>query len=101
MELSWINATLQVAPQSGSNPQPSTLNPKPETRNPKPETRNPKPETRHTKPETRHTKPEPLNPKPETRNPNEQCLYSPNAYRGFAREFLKDVERLDPKTVRP
>lgn len=28
-----------------------------------------------------------------------ECLYSPNAYRGFAREFLKDVERADASTV--
>merc|ERR1719183_3447779 len=28
-----------------------------------------------------------------------ECIYSPNAYRGFAREFLKDIERIDPRTV--
>lgn len=28
-----------------------------------------------------------------------ECIYSPNAYRGFAREFLKDIERADPATV--
>jgi len=28
-----------------------------------------------------------------------ECIYSPNAYRGFAREFLKDLERADPTTV--
>ena len=28
-----------------------------------------------------------------------ECIYSPNAYRGFAREFLKDIERVDPRTV--
>jgi cytoplasmic tRNA 2-thiolation protein 1 len=28
-----------------------------------------------------------------------ECLYSPNAYRGFAREFLKDLERKRPRAV--
>jgi cytoplasmic tRNA 2-thiolation protein 1 len=28
-----------------------------------------------------------------------ECIYSPNAYRGFAREFLKEVERVDPSSV--
>ena len=28
-----------------------------------------------------------------------ECIYSPNAYRGYAREFLKDLERIRPKTI--
>lgn len=28
-----------------------------------------------------------------------ECLYSPNAYRGFAREFLKDLEKLRPSAI--
>ena len=28
-----------------------------------------------------------------------ECIYSPNAYRGFAREFIKDLERLRPRAV--
>ncbi|CAA7042544.1 unnamed protein product [Microthlaspi erraticum] len=28
-----------------------------------------------------------------------ECIYSPNAYRGFAREFIKDLERLRPKAI--
>ncbi|KAG9139489.1 hypothetical protein Leryth_024050 [Lithospermum erythrorhizon] len=28
-----------------------------------------------------------------------ECLYSPNAYRGFAREFIKDLERLRPRAI--
>uniref|UniRef100_A0A0D9VLD9 Cytoplasmic tRNA 2-thiolation protein 1 n=1 Tax=Leersia perrieri TaxID=77586 RepID=A0A0D9VLD9_9ORYZ len=27
------------------------------------------------------------------------CIYSPNAYRGFAREFIKDLERLRPRAI--
>jgi cytoplasmic tRNA 2-thiolation protein 1 len=28
-----------------------------------------------------------------------ECLYSPNAYRGFAREFLKELERVRPRAI--
>jgi tRNA(Ile)-lysidine synthase TilS/MesJ len=28
-----------------------------------------------------------------------ECIYSPNAYRGFAREFLKDLERIRPSAI--
>jgi cytoplasmic tRNA 2-thiolation protein 1 len=28
-----------------------------------------------------------------------ECLYSPNAYRGFAREFLKDLEKVRPSAI--
>ena len=28
-----------------------------------------------------------------------ECVYSPNAYRGFAREFLKELERVRPRAV--
>ncbi|KAK7310553.1 hypothetical protein RJT34_08126 [Clitoria ternatea] len=28
-----------------------------------------------------------------------ECIYSPNAYRGFAREFIKDLERMRPKAI--
>eukprot|EP01087_Luapelamoeba_hula_P012423 TRINITY_DN3462_c0_g2_i1.p1 TRINITY_DN3462_c0_g2~~TRINITY_DN3462_c0_g2_i1.p1 ORF type:complete len:421 (+),score=78.13 TRINITY_DN3462_c0_g2_i1:3-1265(+) len=28
-----------------------------------------------------------------------ECIYSPNAYRGFAREFLKDLERVRPIAI--
>lgn len=28
-----------------------------------------------------------------------ECVYSPNAYRGHAREFLKNLERIRPRTV--
>ena len=28
-----------------------------------------------------------------------ECVYSPNAYRGFAREFLKELERIRPRSV--
>jgi cytoplasmic tRNA 2-thiolation protein 1 len=28
-----------------------------------------------------------------------ECIYSPMAYRGFAREYLKDLERINPKTI--
>ena len=28
-----------------------------------------------------------------------ECIYSPNAYRGFARTFIKDLERVDPLTI--
>ncbi|CDY17861.1 BnaC04g03580D [Brassica napus] len=28
-----------------------------------------------------------------------ECIYSPNAYRGFAREFIKDLERLRPRAI--
>ena len=28
-----------------------------------------------------------------------ECKYSPNAYRGFAREFLKELERVRPRAV--
>jgi len=28
-----------------------------------------------------------------------ECLYSPNAYRGFAREFLKDLEKIRPSAI--
>uniref|UniRef100_A0A0E0C491 Cytoplasmic tRNA 2-thiolation protein 1 C-terminal domain-containing protein n=1 Tax=Oryza meridionalis TaxID=40149 RepID=A0A0E0C491_9ORYZ len=27
------------------------------------------------------------------------CIYSPNAYRGFAREFIKDLERMRPRAI--
>ncbi|KAG7020429.1 Cytoplasmic tRNA 2-thiolation protein 1 [Cucurbita argyrosperma subsp. argyrosperma] len=28
-----------------------------------------------------------------------KCIYSPNAYRGFAREFIKDLERIRPRAI--
>lgn len=28
-----------------------------------------------------------------------ECVYAPNAYRGFARDFLKDLERVRPQTI--
>jgi cytoplasmic tRNA 2-thiolation protein 1 len=28
-----------------------------------------------------------------------ECIYSPNAYRGFARELIKDLERVRPQTI--
>nr|GMD99254.1 cytoplasmic tRNA 2-thiolation protein 1 [Ipomoea batatas] len=28
-----------------------------------------------------------------------ECIYSPNAYRGFAREFIKDLERIRPRSI--
>ncbi|MCO5581242.1 hypothetical protein L7F22_035120 [Adiantum nelumboides] len=28
-----------------------------------------------------------------------ECIYSPNAYRGFAREFIKDLEAIRPRAV--
>lgn len=28
-----------------------------------------------------------------------ECIYSPNAYRGFAREFLKDLEKIRPSSI--
>ncbi|CAG9309884.1 unnamed protein product [Blepharisma stoltei] len=28
-----------------------------------------------------------------------ECVYSPNAYRGYAREFLKDLERIRPRAI--
>ncbi|KAK8933342.1 Cytoplasmic tRNA 2-thiolation protein 1 [Platanthera zijinensis] len=28
-----------------------------------------------------------------------ECIYSPNAYRGFAREFIKDLERIRPQAI--
>lgn len=28
-----------------------------------------------------------------------ECIYSPNAYRGFAREFIKDLERIRPMAI--
>lgn len=28
-----------------------------------------------------------------------ECIYAPNAYRGFAREFLKDLERIRPSAI--
>lgn len=28
-----------------------------------------------------------------------ECIYSPNAYRGFAREFLKDLEAVRPTAI--
>ncbi|KAL6912086.1 hypothetical protein ACP4OV_000891 [Aristida adscensionis] len=28
-----------------------------------------------------------------------RCIYSPNAYRGFAREFIKDLERIRPRAI--
>eukprot|EP00736_Rhodelphis_marinus_P002067 Rmarinus@m.2937 len=28
-----------------------------------------------------------------------ECVYSPNAYRGYAREFLKDLERIRPQAI--
>ncbi|XP_078448191.1 cytoplasmic tRNA 2-thiolation protein 1-like isoform X2 [Wolffia australiana] len=28
-----------------------------------------------------------------------ECIYSPNAYRGFAREFIKDIEKMRPRAI--
>ncbi|XP_060185345.1 cytoplasmic tRNA 2-thiolation protein 1-like isoform X2 [Lycium barbarum] len=28
-----------------------------------------------------------------------ECIYSPNAYRGFAREFIQDLERMRPRAI--
>lgn len=28
-----------------------------------------------------------------------ECIYSPNAYRGFARTYIKDLERIQPSTI--
>nr|GEX74592.1 cytoplasmic tRNA 2-thiolation protein 1 [Tanacetum cinerariifolium] len=28
-----------------------------------------------------------------------ECIYSPNAYRGFAREFIKDLKRMRPRAI--
>lgn len=28
-----------------------------------------------------------------------ECIYSPNAYRGFARDFLKDLETIRPSAI--
>lgn len=28
-----------------------------------------------------------------------ECIYSPNAYRGFARELIKDLERVRPQCI--
>ena len=28
-----------------------------------------------------------------------ECIYAPNAYRGFARSFLKDLEAIKPKAI--
>lgn len=28
-----------------------------------------------------------------------ECIYAPNAYRGYARIFLKDLERLKPSSI--
>lgn len=28
-----------------------------------------------------------------------ECIYSPNAYRGFAREFIKDLESIRPRSI--
>jgi len=28
-----------------------------------------------------------------------ECIYSPNAYRGYAREFLKDIEQIRPSSI--
>lgn len=28
-----------------------------------------------------------------------ECVYSPNAYRGFARELIKDLERIRPQAI--
>lgn len=28
-----------------------------------------------------------------------ECIYSPNAYRGFAREFIKNLERIRPRAI--
>ena len=28
-----------------------------------------------------------------------ECIYSPNAYRGFARELIKELERVRPQTI--
>ncbi|MQL85033.1 hypothetical protein Taro_017542 [Colocasia esculenta] len=28
-----------------------------------------------------------------------ECIYSPNAYRGFAREFIKDLEQIRPRAI--
>ncbi|KAK6939042.1 Cytoplasmic tRNA 2-thiolation protein 1, C-terminal, partial [Dillenia turbinata] len=28
-----------------------------------------------------------------------ECIYSPNAYRGFAREFIKDLEKIRPRAI--
>ncbi|KAH0924850.1 hypothetical protein HID58_017106 [Brassica napus] len=34
-----------------------------------------------------------------TTSPPNVSIYSPNAYRGFAREFIKDLERLRPRAI--
>ncbi|CAA6656068.1 unnamed protein product [Spirodela intermedia] len=31
--------------------------------------------------------------------PYDLCIYSPNAYRGFAREFIKDLEKIRPRAI--
>ncbi|WMV43032.1 hypothetical protein MTR67_036417 [Solanum verrucosum] len=31
--------------------------------------------------------------------PKSKGIYSPNAYRGFAREFIKDLERMRPRAI--
>jgi hypothetical protein len=28
-----------------------------------------------------------------------ECIFAPNAYRGYARTFLKDLERLKPSSI--
>jgi len=28
-----------------------------------------------------------------------ECIYAPNAYRGFAREYIKDLEAVRPSTI--
>lgn len=28
-----------------------------------------------------------------------ECVFAPNAYRGYARTFLKDLERLKPSSI--
>jgi len=28
-----------------------------------------------------------------------ECIYSPNAYRGYAREYLKDLEKIRPRAI--
>src|SRR5690606_3238609 len=28
-----------------------------------------------------------------------ECIYSPNAYRGYARSYIKDLETIDPRSI--
>ena len=28
-----------------------------------------------------------------------ECIYSPNAYRGFARSYIKDLEKIRPSSI--